>query len=548
MFFKDMIPSFYDSRALRGDAFGGITATVVALPVALALGVASGMGAAAGMYGAIAVGFFAAVFGGTRTQISGPTAPMTVAFVVIVSSYTTNLIEALTVVVMGGLLQVLMGMSRIGRFVAYTPHVVISGFMSGIGIIIMVIHILPFLGTAPATGGVVGTIRAVSDAVDNVNYNALAIAAVALAVGAIWPRSWSRYLPGPLLALVAGTLLGVLWLSDVPVIGHIPTGLPEMRLTLPSVSFVMHALKPALILALLGSVDSLLTSLVADSLTGTRHNPSRELVGQGIGNMVSGLFGGLPGAGSTTGTVTNIRAGGVTPVSGAMYAVIMLALLLGLGRYVEPIPHAVLAGILMKVGWDIVDWRLLTRVHRLRREHLLVMMITLGLTVFVDLVTAVAIGLIVAGMVHARQLERLELDSVVSVPMLDRMFFSEEEDMDVAALSPYSARVGLVALRGSLTVASSRKLASVIGADIKDHEVVIIDFSEATYLDDSAAMVIGQLMDLAESEQTECIVMGLSGLTARTLQTLGILKHVPRHRIVETLDVARQIVRGILGV
>ena len=538
----------YDVQTLRGDIFGGVTATVVALPVALALGVASGMGAAAGMYGAIAVGFFAAVFGGTRTQISGPTAPMTVALVVIVSSYTSNLTEALTVVVMAGLLQVLLGLSRIGRFVAYTPHVVISGFMSGIGIIIMVIHILPLLGSAPAPGGVIGTIRAVSDAIENVNYNAVAIAVVALGVGVVWPRRLARYLPGPLLALVAGTMLGVFWLVDVPVIGQIPTGLPELRLTAPSASFLMHALEPALILALLGSVDSLLTSLVADSFTGTRHNPSRELVGQGLGNVISGLFGGLPGAGSTTGTVTNIRAGGETPVSGALYGVLMLGLLLGLGRYVEPIPHAVLAGILIKVGWDIVDWRLLSRVHRLRREHLLVMLITLGLTVFVDLVTAVAIGLIVAGMAHARQLERLELDSVVSVPLLDRTFFSEEEDVDVAVFSTYSARVGLVALRGSLTVASSHKLAGVIGTDIRDHEVVIFDFSGATYLDDSAALVIGQLMDIARSEQTECIVMGLSGLVPRTLNALGILKHVPRHRIVDTMDEARQAARGILGI
>ncbi len=538
----------YDLSALRGDVFGGITATVVALPVALALGVASGMGAAAGMYGAIAVGFFAAVFGGTRTQISGPTAPMTVALVVIVSGYTSNLSEALTVVVMAGLLQVLLGLSRIGRFVAYTPHVVISGFMSGIGIIIMVIHILPFLGSPTAPGGVLGTIHAVSDAVDNVNYNALAIATVALVVGALWPRRFARYLPGPLLALLAGTLLGVVWLRDVPVIGRIPTGLPDLQLMPPTVSFLMTALEPALILALLGSVDSLLTSLVADSLTGTRHDASRELVGQGIGNMVSGLFGGLPGAGSTTGTVTNIRAGGVTPVSGTLYAVLLLVLMLGLGRYVEPIPHAVLAGILIKVGWDVVDWRLLARVHRLRREHLIVMMITLGLTVFVDLVTAVAIGLIAAGMVHARQLERLELDSVVSVPLLDRTFFAEEEDMDADALSPYSARVGLVALRGSLTVASSHKLAGVIGADIKDHDVVIFDFSGATYLDDSAAMVIGQLMEIAKGEQTECIVMGLPGLVQRTLNALGILRHLPRHRVVETLEEARQAARGILGI
>ena len=537
-----------DYQTLRGDISGGVMATFVVLPVALALGVASGMGAAAGMYGAIAVGFFAAVFGGTRTRISGPTAPMTVAFVVIVSIYTSNLAEALTVVVMAGLLQVLLGLSRIGRFVAYTPRVVISAFMSGIGIIIMVIHILPVLGSALAPGGVIGTTRAVAEAVENVNYNAVAIAVVALVVGAVWPRRLARYVPGPLLALIAGTMLGVFWLTDVPVIGRIPNGLPELRLTVPSVSFLVHALVPALILALLGSVDSLQTSLVADSFKGTRHNPSRELMGQGVGNMVSGLFGGLPGAGSTTGTVSNIRAGAETPVSGALYAVLMLGLLLGFGRYVVPIPHAVLAGILMKVGWDVVDWRLLARVHRLRREQLLVILFTLILTVFVDLVTAVAIGLIVAGMVHARQLERLELDSVFSVPLLDRTFFSGEEDIDVTAFSPDSARVGQVELGGSLTVASSRKLASVIGADIKDHKVVILDFTGATYLDDSAARVIGQLMDIARSGKTECIVMGLSGLVPRTLNALGILKHVPRHRIVDTMDEARQAARGILGI
>ena len=380
------------------------------------------------------------------------------------------------------------------------------------------------------------------------NYNAVAVAVVALGVGVVWPRRLARYLPGPLPALVAGTMLGVFWLGDVPVIGRLPAGLPELRLTVPSAAFLMHALVPALILALLGSVESLRTSLASDSYTGTRHNPSRELVGQGLGNMVSGLFGGLPGAGSTTGTVTNIRAGGKTPVSGALYAILMLGVLLGLGRYMEPIPHAVLAGILMKVGWDIVDWRLLVRVRRLRREHLLVMLVTLGLTIFADLLTAAAIGLIVSGLVHAGQMQRLELDSVISVPLLDRTFFSEEEDIDVTAFSPDSARVGLVELRGSLTVASSHKLASVIGANIRDRDVVIFDFSGATYLDESAAMALGELMDIAGSEQTECIVMGLSGLVPRTLDALGILKHLPRHRVVRTLDEARQATRGILGI
>ena len=535
----------YNFTTLRGDLFGGITSAVVALPVALAFGVASGLGAAAGLYGAIAVGFFASVFGGTRSQISGPTAPMTVAMAVIITSHATNLTEALTVVVLGGLLQVLLGILRVGRFVAYTPYVVVSGFMSGIGIIIMLIQTLPALGAPNALGGPVGAVRALPEAVGDINLSAFAITILTLAVGVLWPRRLARLLPAPLMALIAGTLLGVLWLNDAPIIGQVPTGLPGVQFGLPSASFLAHAVQPALILALLGSVDSLLTSLIADSLTGTRHNPDRELIGQGIGNMVAGVFGGLPGAGATMGTVTNIRAGGLTQVSGALRAVLLLALVLGLGRYVEPIPLAALAGVLMKVGWDIIDWRLLARVHRIRREHLFVMLMTLGLTVFVDLVTAVAIGLIVAGMAHARQLEQLELDSVVSVPLLDRTFLSGQGAE--AAVDPYAARVGLVALRGSFTVASSHKLVGVIGADIKDHEVVIFDFSGATYIDDSAAMVIEQLLEVATNEQTEFIVMGLSGSVANTLQTLNILQQVPEDQIVATLDEARRAANELLN-
>ena len=212
----------YNLQTLRGDLFGGITAAVVGLPVALAFGVASGLGALAGIYGAIAVGFFAAVFGGTRSQISGPTGPMAVAMAVIVTTHADTLAEAFTIVIMAGLIQILLGVMRIGRFVAFTPYSVISGFMSGIGIIIMLLQTLPFLGATGATGGPVGVIRALPNAINNANLSALAIAAVTLVVGVLWPRQLRRYFPPTLAALVAGTLLGVLWLTNTPVIGEVP--------------------------------------------------------------------------------------------------------------------------------------------------------------------------------------------------------------------------------------------------------------------------------------------------------------------------------------
>ena len=534
----------YDLQTLRGDVFGGLTTMVVALPVALGFGVASGMGAAAGLYGAVAVGLFAAIFGGTRCQISGPTPPMAIAMAVVVTSHASTLTEALAVIVLAGLIQVVLGLSRVGRFVAYTPHVVISGFMSGIGIIFILIQTLPFVGGPPALGGPVTALRALPEAVGNINVSAFVIAMVTLAVAFLWPRRLARFVPGILVALIVGTVLGAVWLTDAPVIGAIPAGLPELQLELPSGGFLLRALEPALILALLSCINTLPTSLVADSLTGARHNPNRELVGQGIANIASGLFGGMPGSGAALGTATNIRSGATTRASGVLYGLFMLALLLGLGRHLEPIPLAALAGILMKVGWDIIDWRLLSRIHRIRREHLVVMLMTLLLTVFVDLVTAVALGLIAAGMAHALQLQRLELDSVVSVPFLDRTFFGGRE-ADIAA-DPFAARVGMVQLRGSFTVASSHKLVGVIGADIKEHDVVIFDFSDATYVDDSAAMVIEQLIGVAGSARTPCIVTGLSGSVADTLEALDILRKVPKDRIVATLDEARAVARALL--
>ena len=534
----------YDLQTFRGDVFGGVTAAVVGLPVALAFGVASGLGALAGLYGAIAVGFFAAIFGGTRSQISGPTGPMSLAMAVIVTNHADNFAQAFTIVIMAGILQILLGVLRIGRFVAYTPYSVISGFMSGIGVIIILMQTLPFLGAPVATGGPVEVARAWPDVISDVNFSALAIAAVTLIVGVAWPGRLRKYLPPTLAALVAGTLLGVLWLSDTPIIGDVPTGLPSLQRPDLSVDILVRAVQPALTIALLGSIDSLLTSLIADSMTRTRHNPNRELVGQGIGNVAAGLFWGLPGAGATLGTVVNIRAGGRTQISGVLRAVILLALVLGLGKYVESIPHAVLAGILMKVGWDIIDWRFLVRIHRVQREHLLVMLITLGLTVFLDLVTAVAIGLIAAGMASARQFERLELDSVVSVPLLDQSFLTGQKGEEEA--DSFSARVGLVALRGSFSVASSNKLINAISVDIRDHEVVILDFSGTVYMDDSAALVVEQLIDASLAQDTECIVMGLSGPPATTLQTLNVLQRVPADHFVATLDEARETAKRIL--
>ena len=534
-------------RSFKGDLFGGITAAVVGLPVALAFGEASGLGALAGIYGAIAVGFFAAVFGGTRSQISGPTGPMAVAMAVVVTLHADNLAAAFTIVIMAGLFQVLLGLVGIGRFIAFTPYSVISGFMSGIGIIIILLQTLPFMGMPVAEGGPIGAIKGWGEGIANFNTAAFAIAAVTLAVGILWPARLRRILPPTLVALGVGTMMGVLWLTDVPVIGLVPTGLPTPQLPDLSPNILAGAITPALTIAMLGSIDSLLTSLIADSMTRTQHKANRELIGQGIGNMAAGFLGGLPGAGATMGTVINIRAGGRTQVSGVIRAGILLTLVLGLAKYVEVIPHACLAGILLKVGWDIIDWRFLRRIVHVQREHLVVMATTLLLTVFVDLVTAVAIGLIAAGMATSRQFERLQLDSVVSVPLLDSIFFKGAYRAGTIEMDDYSAQVGMVSLRGAFTVASSQKLISTISRDVSEHEVVIFDFTSTAYMDDSAALVVEELVDVALNEDTKCIVMGLSGQPETTLRALNALEHIPEDHFADDMDGAREIAARLLG-
>ena len=548
-------------QVLRGDVFGGLTAAVVALPLSLAFGVASGLGAVAGLYGAIVVGLLGALLGGSKTQISGPTAPLSVAMAVVFVDYANqDLGKALAIVALAGLIQVLMGALRLGSYMAYTPYAVVSGFTSAVGLIIILVQFLPLLGSEVALGGALKSLRSWPEAVSNVDPSALALGLVSLAICIFWPERFRKFMPPSVAALLIGTLLAVLWLSDVPTLAEVPAGLPDIKIPELPLGDIGAALPPAVTIALLGSINSLLTARVADSLTLQSHEPNRELMGVGFANVLVALVGGVPGAGATSCTVANVRAGGRSRVSGVLCATILLALVLGLGRYADAIPHAVLAGILIKIGFDIIDWRYITRIRLVPRENVVVLALTLGLSVISDLVVAVAVGLIAAAMTSARQLERLELDMVVSTPLLDMTFLAEDDDdgddddddsgdafdFDFEMEDPFAARTGLLSLRGSFTVASSTKLFSTIRSDIAEHEVVILDFSQTVFIDDSAALVLGQLVDAAIVSDTECIVMGLSGLAGTSVEALDVLRRVPEDHFVEDLDGARVVARRIL--
>jgi SulP family sulfate permease len=477
---------------LRGDIYGGLTAAVVALPLALAMGVASGAGPVAGVYGAICVGFFAALFGGTPAQISGPTGPMTVVMAAIFTQYTSLYPDdpaqgaaiAFTVVMMGGLLQIVFGLARFGKFIELVPVPVVSGFMSGIGVIIILLQLPPLLGHVAQTGPLASA-AAIPAAWQALNPSALMLGGVALAVVYLMPRAWRRVIPSPLLAMLVGTALAIALVApgSVPVLGEVPGGLPELRLPTLTPALLIDMLVSAVTLAALGSIDSLLTSLVADNVTRTHHRSDHELVGQGIGNFAAGLLGGLPGAGATMRTMVNVHAGGRTPLSGMLHALVLLAFVLGAGWVVSEVPHTVLAAILIKVGTDIIDWDFLRRLRGTPATEVFNMLVVLLLTVFVDLIKAVAVGMAIAGLIFMKRTSDHQLASInVYRPADQGVPLSDEER---AILNGSDGDILMIHFGSPMSFGAARGMTRRLER-AGDSRVLVLDLSDMVEIDFSA--------------------------------------------------------------
>ena len=500
---------------MRGDIFGGITAGVVALPLALAFGEASGAGPIAGLWGAIIVGFLAAVFGGTQTQVSGPTGPMIVVFAGIFDSLDGDLSLIFAAVVLAGVLQIVMGVLRFGRYIKLVPYPVVSGFMTGIGVIIILLQASRLFGGEPDGGGTINAIRAIPSSIADTNTSALILAVVTLLIVFLWPPRFGRFVPGALLALIVGTILGQI-ITGAPLLGDIPTGFPEFVVPTFSSDTVGVVLEGAIILALLGAIDSLLTSLVADNMTRTRHNSNRELIGQGIGNSVAGLFGGIPGAGATMRTVINVRSGGSTRVSGAIHSALLLAVVLILGPVASQIPQAVLAGILVKVGWDILDLGFITQARKGPRLDLILMVLVLGLTVFVDLITAVAVGVVIAALAFVKMLADRQLDD------LDVTHRPRDEN-EKKLLERLDGQVAVFEFGGPLSFGAATDLAHQAEMGVRESTTaMILDFERVPYLDASAVRAIGTIEDYTSEAGIDLFATGVNQEAARVLAAYSV--------------------------
>jgi len=529
----------------KGDLYGGLTAAVVALPLALAFGVASGAGALAGLWGAILVGFFAAVFGGTRHQVSGPTGPMTVVMALIITQLGGNLAMAFTVVILAGFLQIMFGLLRIGHYIKLVPQPVVSGFMSGIGVIIIILQFAHGLGHQPPPGEVVEKLAALPQMLAAPVYQAVALCALCLAIMTFTPRRVAAALPPPLIAIVVGTLAALLLMPGVPTIGEIPVGLPQITLPTLTLADLPEILRYALILAFLGSIDSLLTSLVADSITHTHHDSNRELVGQGIGNIAAGLCGGIAGAGATMRTLVNIRAGATSPLSGAIHALVLLAVVLGSGTVASHIPLAVLAGILLKVGYDIIDWQYLKRFRHAPRADLLVMFVTLAITVFIDLMTAVAVGVVMASLVFVARIAEVQMRSARIASTSDQVADLAPEE--AAILDAAAGRIVLFHVEGPLSFASARDISRLMQSSA-GRDALVADLSDVPFIDTSASMAIEEVIVGARDNNDTVILCGMRELVRDTMERAGVLGLLGTHQVVETrlqaLRAARDFIEG----
>lgn len=516
--------SFIKTDNIKGDIFGGVTAGIVALPLALAFGIqafggiddpsAASIGALAGLVGATMLGFFAALFGGTHSQISGPTGPMTVVAATLVGgawassggNISSVLISMSLAGIFCGLFQILFGIIKIGKYIRYIPYPVLSGFMSGIGVIIILQQLYPLVGLK-GSGTMIDLVMGIPGAVaQGISWVALLLGLGTILIIELFPKI-TKKVPATLVALIVMTVISLFCsLQESLTIGQIPSGMPlpffaKAGMDLSSIDWGMvlkASIIPGLTLAGLGSIDTLLTSVVADNITKTKHNSNKELIGQGIGNAVAGLFCGLPGAGATMRTVVNVKSGGRTQISGMVHAVLLLAILLGLGGLVKYVPLSVLAGILITVGWGIIDFKGFKDLFKIPKADAVVLIVVFLVTVFVDLLTAVGIGMVIACVLFMKRASDLVEGGYSSATMTSAELHKGLPDPGVANFDktvPWSDEGGITdemrqhiyvqRLNGPIFFGTINKFKEVMEDVPDDAKVVIIRMKLVSFMDQS---------------------------------------------------------------
>lgn len=520
-----------DFSNIKGDFTGGLVAGVVALPLALAFGVQSGMGATAGLYGAILVGIFAALFGGTQTQASGPTGPMTVVAATLVAAaieITGSLESAMGIILLsfllGGVLQIIFGLINIAGYVKYFPYSVVSGFMSGVGLIIIILQIFPFAGLTSAKS-TFAVIQDLPRLFTELNLYALTLGILTILIYYLFPLI-TKAIPSALVALVVAALIGYFLEWDVPIIGEIPSGIPNLQIgamfsNIPTETYTL-IFEYAAVLAVLGSIDSLLTSVIADNMTKTRHNSNRELIGQGIGNMLAAVFGGIPGAGATKGTVVNINAGGTTRISGVIHGLFLLAVLLGLGSLAAYIPLSVLAGLLIPIGFKIIDTKGLKHLLRVPKADAVVLVLVLLVTTFGSLIQAVGIGVALACILFMKKASDLGEKGIV-LETVENLEDEKPWQDELPFYNEYKDKILIKHLKGPLFFGFTAHLKNQMASIDDKIKVLIIRMDEVPLIDQSGLYALEDIVFDLEQRGVQVLFINLQEQPMDKLRSIDII-------------------------
>lgn len=518
--------SHFNRQTIKGDIFGALTSTIVALPFALAFGVTSGAGASAGIYCAIITGLFASLFGGTNQQISGPNTGLTVAMVAILTSFVAQSPEngvaaAFTVVSLAGLFQILFGFFKLGKYFILVSYPVISGFTSGIGVLIILSQIEPLFGSS---------LSQLNLSINTLTSTPTLLAFSCLLVLFLWPQKFNRIVPASIIALTGATLFFVFSGVELPVVGAIASELPSFNMPVWESSLASEMIKSALLIATLSTLDSLMTSLTVDSISNELHDSDQELVGQGIGNFIAGLFGALPGGGATMRTVTNLRAGGTTPLSGILHALFILAIVIWAGAYTAYIPVAVLAAILTHVGINIIDWNFLKRIHQVPVFSAALMISTLVMSVAFDLVTAVLVGVFIANLVTIRRLSEIQLDNINLCTAKDAEHLCEPEKQLLTSLDD---RLLLLNISGPIGFGVARGLKQSVSTSHQD-KALLIDLTNANFVGITSTIAIEEIIVSYQSQGREVLLSSVCERVRNDFNKLKLFEKVPKEHVFDT--------------
>ena len=498
-------------KTLKNDILAGITVAIVALPLALAFGVVSGAGAIAGLYGAIILGFIASLLGGVSVQVSGPTGPMTVVTAAAVATFSNDFSTVMAVVFFAGIIQISFGIVDLGKWIKFIPYPIISGFMCGIGVIIIILQINPLFG-ANTNSSIIYIVTNLFETFENINYEALFIGLVTILIMFLTPKSITKIVPAALIALFFVTILATILNLNIPTIGEIPSQLPDFILPSFNILELSTVLTFAITLALLGSVDTQLTSVLVDSKLKTNHNSKKELIAQGIGNTMCSFFGAIPGAGATMRTVVNMKNGATTRISGVTHAIVLLIIALFLAPIASKIPLALLAGILIKVGFDILDYRFLQIIQKVSKDDLIIMITVFLLTVFVDLIIAVAAGVFISSFMAVYQISK-------NIKIKHYKVFIDEKNIDI------------IKVKGALFFATAILLERVLNKT--KSKKIVIDCTEVSYLDISAIFKLEDIIEKYEEKNIEIILVIKYTHKRRLLKIGKIFNNIKIYRILE---------------